>query len=924
MSFIDCVLSNSSLLNVIFLNSWNSNLNIAGFQVINNSFYNDKSDFIINCLIYLSFYNEIDNITFINNTLNIPIMRNNRNNNLITTIKISNMNASLNNISSNIIENSLFSFNNVENIELMNFSLIKNDNNNDLLQISSVNSLKITTFFANENISRNLINIEKVLYFILNFFSCFSNNKKHSENNSNNIQYGSCLKISTLQNVQILNTQVKNSYSFNNIPGILISNSKAYGFLLFENCTFINNIVNFTAKTNILGCALSINSISNLNLTNIYYKNNYAISGGSILVFNSQKESEVNMKNSLIEDNFSAKKSLLIEFAGTNLTISQCSFIGNQQFSLFSSVSSYTMILVNGFARRFNVVNTNIIENIASDGLYFLYEKKKLTISFDNVKMLYNNGSLCVGFNAQFETKNREISLKNSFFASNSVTSGGNFIYMFVYSTIVRFKFSLSNSTIINNLSGPKSFGLAVLWVYCNNFTFAMDNSSLISNDFPSIYAQRAFISVFGVKGLNEIIFSNSVISENKAINMFFGFFQAFGLLINTTFENNQINGKEPFILARLSNLETINCSFIGNIMKFSIFMILDSYYINFSNLVVIKNIIYESFMNLKNTQEIYFDDSLIENNTFSENFPIIYLSTIQNLVIKFNNFTNNNGYFTSIIEMLGVLSANLSQNEFIKHINNGNIFIFNIFNSYFILKNLSINVNTSVIKNSLMKFQDSQIEIEELRLDFSNSLFYFDVLICLRNNVTIKNSVFSNLSQEPDYYLIFSERTNLIVESCFFQYLNNVFVLSQSYFNLTFSLFQNIISSSSTINLEKNYKSFIFSTNFQNILTKSSTFEAKNSFESIMFENSKFFNVSGYNGGAISISTGQIIINYCKFYNNFAQRGGALYFFCLIKDEKLCNFSVFSNEFIENTAIIDGGAFKFQYVEPLENNNSY
>lgn len=899
----------------------NSTLYLSDFKIINNSFYNDNIDSASNCLMFLSFYNEIYNVEFINNTMNVPFMENDKYNNLITTIKINKMNVSLNTFSTVAKKNPIFNFKNVENLELTNISLIKNVNNNNLFQIYSVHSLKITMFSGIENTSNNLLNIENVFNFILNLFSCLSNNKNHTENNR---QYGSCLTISAAQNVQILNTQIKNSYSLNNIPGISISNFETYGSLVFENCVFINNIVNFTTSSNILGCALSINSFSNANLTNIYYKNNYAISGGSILVFNSKKDSEVNIKNSLIEENFSAKKSLLIEFVGTDLTISQCNFISNQQFSLFSSISSYTMILVNGMARKFNVIDTNIIDNIASDGLYFLYERKNLTITFDNVKMLYNNGSLCVGFNAQFETKNREISLKNSLFSLNSVTSGGNFIYMFVYSTIVRFAFIVSNSTIINNFSGAKSFGLAVLWLYCNNFTFVLDNSSVVSNDFPSIYAQRAFISVFGVKGLNEIIFNNSIFSENKAINMFFGFFQAYGSFMNVTFQNNQINGKEPVILARLSNLEVINSSFIENTLKFSIFMILDSYYINFSKLVVMKNIIFESFMNLKSTQEIYFESSLIENNTFANTFPMIYLSTIQNLGIKNNNFTANTGYFTNIMEISGVLTANLYQNQFLRHMNNENMFIFNIFHSYFILKNLSLNINKSEITSPLMKFEDSHVEIEGIKLDFSNSSFYYDAIINLRNNLSIKNSVFSNVSQKNGFYLISAERTALIVENSFFEYLNNVFLLKQSYFNLTLSQFENIISDLSVISLEKCYKTWIISTNFQKILSKSSTFEAKNSFEPIIFEYSMFFNVSGYHGGAISIATGETIINFCKFYNNIAQRGGALFFYCLLKNEKICNFSMNSNEFIQNAALIDGGAFKFLYVEPLDKNNTY
>ena len=119
-----------------------------------------------------------------------------------------------------------------------------------------------------------------------------------------------------------------------------------------------------------------------------------------------------------------------------------------------------------------------------------------------------------------------------------------------------------------------------------------------------------------------------------------------------------------------------------------------------------------------------------------------------------------------------------------------------------------------------------------------------------------------------------------------------------------------------------------IYLTKFINLISQSSPIYIENPSENnnFLIEDCIFNNNTALNsnGGILFIKNSFIIIKNCLFFQNMAQRGGSIYFYCLISDQNLCNFTLISDIFIMNSAIFDGGAYKWEFLKPNEINNTF
>lgn len=437
VTFSNCSLNKSYFINSFFMRSYESYIYLNTLSISDNI---QKTSFSSG-LFEISLYIEIKHFIFINNTFEGSLIKN------IDYLEVFHISSSQ--FETNKLSSNFFDLNNGKNAYISDIALENNQTPKSLLQISLFLFIQIMKLILLENVSEFSVLLQSCNDLSLNALLCTGNNKNFL---STSIEIGSCLKILNILNIEIIQSKISDSIGLVNIPGIIISNNFISSKIVISDCIFLNNIYNNTLKVLTYGCALHISSYPTIELKNTYFQLNYALLanvdfGGPMLYFISNRNSNLSIQDCIIEDNFSYKKSLAIEFRGYNLTIQNCIFQRNLQYP-YSYSSFSTQMIINGMADNVEIYNTTIINNKATDGLFFLYERKELKMFFDYVKVLNNSGSLCAGFNSQFETKKRSIILSNFIFANNSISGGATLIYMYIYSTIVKFNFTMINSML--------------------------------------------------------------------------------------------------------------------------------------------------------------------------------------------------------------------------------------------------------------------------------------------------------------------------------------------------------------------------------------------------------------------------------------------------------------------------------------------
>ena len=929
-TILDCFINNNTFIDSSLISSENSNVYLKGFNFSQNNFLQTEN--LNMFFMKISNYIVISNFTFFNNSFNTPIIGNEF---FINYLHMEYINFTQNAVSDFSIAISIFFFKNGENIEFQSFHLENNVITNSLISITSFVSFIVNKLEIIENTSQNAILITNCIHFLSDIFIC-------SKNNINLYYYdiieiGSCLTIYEASYISINSSQVTECIGLYNIPGLIISNTLISSIISINNSIFTNNMYNSTQTIGSYGCALSISSYPLISLNNSYFKENYIIlqnedSGGPALYYSSSQNSSFIIDSSVFLNNFSLKKSVVLHFIGFILSILNSQFLSNSHYN-----SDFeTEMFLYGTAKYLLVNNCNIIDSTASDGLYFLYERITLIITFNFVNIIGNSAYLTAGFNSQFETKNREILFINSIFSNNTISDGGGtFLYFYLYSPIVKFNFTVYNTIISDNYADPGSYGIIVFWTYSNNNTFALINSQMNGNMYPSYMHQRCFISFFGIKELTSnsvyILIRNSSITNSTSGNIFILYFQCTAILENALIQGTDHIGTEQLIQTKQSNMEMQNVSFINNNIVSSLLYFFGPCNILINNTNFLSNYINYYFLLALDNLNVQIFNTNVVDNTFQENFDFFCkFQNIENSVFYNNSFMNNHGHFSSMFVKVNCyteFSNNLIGNE--KNNDSSFIALFRFYSSDISLINFELTFDKSKFISNLIILQSSNLVLTNISLQLSQIANDFTLINLLKSQIQCKNSSFLNIFMTASNYVFNSFQSNVSVDSVSIKNCQNFFDFRSSSLNLTNSLLMDITTSSNIdyiMIFQKSYQIFINSNVFQNFLSNQSSIFIINSIFSSNISNNSFINLTvlSSSGGGCFIKNSKIFIISNLFFKNQAIRGGALYFECLFEDNDLCNFYLKDNNFVMNSALIDGGAYKFEYIEPYQTNNTF
>ena len=796
-----CSLSNISLLNNTFFQStWmnisNSNISFNMINVFDNIMQeNQNNDFLLMTMtsnmsfVMMNFSNNIiDSYSFLllENSNNLIMNSLTLNQNFITEF--------------NEAKTSLIIINGVDKCDLEDFQFNNNSVNLNIIEIYSANHLSFKNISAIENLCQNLLWIENSKEIDLEYFICLKNNNNYNYFASQTQLFGSCLRVLNFINITINTSKVTDCLGFVNLPGFYLENTLSNSNISIINSIFSNNTFNSSSPVTSWGCSLYILNYPYLLIQSSYFALNAVllineIYGGPVLFYLANSPSVVILSDSVIENNLSFKKGLVLEFQGYQITFSNCAFLSNTQY-YYTFDDFYTEMIINGIANDVEILNSSIINNQASDGFFFLYERNYLNMNFDSVKALYNIGYISPGFSSQFETTNRMIIFQNSVFSNNTVTYGGIFTYFYITSIIVKFSFLVNNSTIANNYANPTFGAFAVIWYYSNYFTFDIINSNLSGNAFVSD-PPRAFFSIFGIQIKLPINFVNTSILNSIANYIFLLCFQCTLTFENLIFDGNVNNGPESFFDIQQTDFLINNVSFINNSADNIFFQFHETSNIFINNVYFGMNSFDQYFIFASDDPMISMDNFTMEKNFMQINGDIfISIQNVDQINLINISLLENSGMF-SIVFWIYFCEVSLNNSEIISMDHERTIF--QIIDCGFQILNLSC----EVLKQYFIYSENSQISIENIIFDIilNNSN---DFIWALTSEIELTQSSLSNfLFDELSYFL------NAIQSQITFQQINiekcgNLLSLKSSEIEITNSSFSNFYSSNEIIYLEK------------------------------------------------------------------------------------------------------------------------
>ena len=601
-------------------------------------------------IIFMSFSTSVqmNNVTFLNNTFNVPFLANKFPLDFLIMSSIS----FLENVyddSSNTVN--LIIFQNGGVAMLSGITLIDNYVNQNLISISFWDNVNASEISLIDNISKELLLFEYCNILILQIFSCINYNQIDMTNPETYSFVGSCLQIFTIPSIFINSTMVCNSTGLLNIPGFVILNNFIQSNITISYSIFVNNTFNSSQNVLSVGCALYILSYPYLSISNSYFKQNFALSieidfGGPVLCFSSEKTSTLIMENVIFENNYSIKRALILEFQGYNATMNNCQFLMNMQYT-YTPITFETQIIINGLASYFGLNNCLIYGNTARDGIYFLQPQNQLVMSFDYVKILNNNGYYSAAFVSQFETTNLIITLSNSQIDHNYVAHGGVYVYFYICDPIVQFNFTTTNSSISNNNCDIKSYGLMVVWIYTNNVTVILKDSTIIGNIYPCLTITKAFIRYYGIKEKIYIYTESCVFGNNTTGSIYLYYYQVLAVLKNITVIGTNHVGTNPIFFLRQATIDIYNVTFIENFAVNGFFHFIGACEVFMNQTIFMTNDIGSYFLSATDTLSLIIQDSTIQlTHIYSYVVHFWYLQNVQNCTMQNLTFIDNYGIF--------------------------------------------------------------------------------------------------------------------------------------------------------------------------------------------------------------------------------------------------------------------------------------
>jgi len=339
-------------------------------------------------------------------------------------------------------------------------------------------------------------------------------------------------------------------------------------------------------------------------------------------------------------------------------------------------------------------------------------------------------------------------------------------------------------------------------------------------------------------------------------------------------------------------------------------------------------------------------------NNSFSEYGSILYFVDNYDSSIQIENcvFSNNSGYFT----LIDIGTSDLMITNTILENNTNNLF--SVISANLVLIDSKINNHicfasfpgcilfieeTSLANIKSSSFENIISEIEEGNIYVDSSIVYLDSISMKGMQTPKKGSCFSSYSSS--LYFVDSNFYNYEI-NCINSYQSNV-ILNNSIFDNSENL--------KNLQIIFDYGSFycsscnqisIYNTSFiknLNVIDGSALYVVANEndkLNDVFIENSIFFGNNASGKGTIYIYNQNFSISSSYFQNNIVQRGGGI--FCdndgfIIKKKNLkviymfkvsiiMKMKIFNNIFIKNTAIIEGGAIKWNDEMPDLKNNSF
>lgn len=241
---------------------------------------------------------------------------------------------------------------------------------------------------------------------------------------------------------------------------------------------------------------------------------------------------------------------------------------------------------------------------------------------------------------------------------------------------------------------------------------------------------------------------------------------------------------------------------------------------------------------------------------------------------------------------------------------NRGSIIIFNncLFDDN---GNYNITQYSIYVYNGLIVFNNTKIYNTKVNADFIHTQ-YGSVIYLI-------NSTVSNTTGTGDFISLHSTRL-FVIDSKFENNSNKGSVLESS-------VFSSVNVENSTFN---NTGGYCIYTNLGSLMINNSTFTNSNNTAIYCYRrfngnitNSVFTNNHGINGGAICYDGTILNVDNCTFINNSALYGGALNIRKKY-DIPYNNFTLNNSRFINNTAIISGGALSVSNYSTIINNTLF
>ena len=561
-------------------------------------------------------------------------------------------------------------------------------------------------------------------------------------------------------------------------------------------------------------------------------------------------------------------------------------------------------------------------------GIYYIYESGYLNVYLDNVNMFNTMGVAVNGIGGDDYSRNRTIVWSNSLFADNINDANSLLLYIQLYSEKFKYIVTIRNLTVINCISNANIPILGFI-SYGSNTVLMINNCSFINN------TQNYNIFLIScIKHWSSFILNNTLIQNNVALQQFSRITQVVYNDSNNIYKNN--TSLKYMIYSRSSSVTMVNTS-LENTNTFNFLYFMECFNINFNNVIFSNTTTQNVGILIQKALSLNFINFTIDSFISSSStniFDIYYLLGDYNMISNLNIFNITTAY--SIFNLHEIMSLNFVDSCL-------NVYLTPF--CFYFYKSYNININNFSLSNVLGNnvFEDGVT----LYLFESNlSLNYFSYhstksmslcnnkIIILNSQFSLFNSIFYDIIVSIDQYLFYGSKSQIEVINITTHNINSIIYIEESKVLISDSNFVNSYKNLnetdiSFIMLISNYILSIISTKFINLTGLSSSILIDNTAynnTSIMIEDCIFLNNSAINslGGSLHMKNAYISLSKNIFIANKATRGGAVYFDCLPNNKDLCLFTLSSNIFQSNIADIDGGAYKWQYIRPIDINNTY